>query len=460
MYQINTDYYDGAPMVTGCSIAPGASFTYVINTGQQVGSFWIHGHYYGHLEDGLRAPFIIHEKQHPIGYDEEILFYLEDWAQQTFEDRMAEYDQKTPGHLPSFYPTVLINGIDGNLTRPITFVPGKKYRIRVISMSASFWFRFSIPGHKMQVIEADGIAAKPLEVDGLDLGPGQRRSAIVTAHNSHAFNYLYNVTLYANFANPFPGLLPRHYSGSVIYNSAAPTKVPTISQGQMVWCNAIDMQVQDQSPLYPVTRQIVWTIKERSLGHGIPYYTFNDFAYNQTKVPTLFTALTMGKLAFNSSVYGPQSQTFVVKYGESIEILINNPGTKDHTIHLHMMDYQLVEVGPLGNAEANNKPPVKLQKSGPYPMRLDSATLRAFSYIKIRFPVNRGFIALAHCHLETHMEHGLRATIVAAPDLLQKHIRLPQEAIDLCKLQGISVSGNAAGNQRFDLDGLPPAIPI
>ncbi|KAJ2631642.1 ferroxidase fet3 [Coemansia sp. RSA 1290] len=458
MYQINTDYYDGAPMVTGCSIAPNANFTYKINTGNQKGTFWIHGHYYGHLEDGLRAPFIIHEKQ-PVGYDEEILFYLEDWAQQTFEDRMSENDQKNPGQLPPFYPTALINGINGNLTQPIKFVPGKKYRIRVVSMSGSFWFRFSIPGHKMHVIEADGIDASPLEVDGLDLGPGQRRSAIITAHNSCEFNYLYNVTMYANFAKSLPGLLPRHYSGSVIYNPNSPYKVPI--KDQTVWSNAIDMQAQDQTPLYPASRQIVWTVKERSLGYGIPYYSFKDYVYNQTNVPTLFTALTTGKLAFNSSIYGLQSQTFVVKHGENIELLINNPGPKDHTIHLHMMDYQLVEMGPLGNSEANSRTEVKFQKSpGPYPMRLDTATLRAFSYIKIRFPVNRGFVAIAHCHLESHMEHGLRATIVAAPDLLQKHLRVPQEATELCTMQGISVSGNAAGNQGFDMTGLPPAIPV
>ncbi|KAJ2450727.1 ferroxidase fet3 [Coemansia sp. RSA 2336] len=451
MYQINTDFYDGAPMVTGCSIPPNANFTYIINTGNQKGSFWIHGHYYGHMEDGLRTPLIIHEKQ-PKGYDEDILFYLEDWGQKTFEDRMYENDQKKPGNLPSFYPTVLINGVNGNLTEPIKFVPGRKYRIRVVSMSGSFWFRFSMPGHKLHVVEADGIDASPLEVDGLDLGPGQRRSAIVTAHNSCKFNYLYNVTMYANFANSFPGLLPRHYSGSVIYNPQSPFKVP--SKDQMVWSDAINMQAQDQTPLYPASRQIVWTVKERSLGYGIPYYSFKDYAYNRTNVPTLFTALTTGKLAFNSSIYGPQSQTFVVKHGEVIELLINNPGTKDHTIHLHMMDYQLIEVGPLGNAEANNRTAVKHQKSpGPYPMRLDSATLRAFSYIKIRFPVNRGFIALAHCHLETHMERGLRATIVAAPDLLQKHLRVPQAVTELCKMQGISVSGNAAGNQGFDMTG-------
>ncbi|KAJ2432499.1 hypothetical protein IWW46_006631, partial [Coemansia sp. RSA 2440] len=61
-------------------------------------------------------------------------------------------------------------------------------------MSVNNWFKFRIPGHKMTVIEADGVESMPLEVDGLSMGPGQRYSVIVTAHKSDEFNYIYNVT--------------------------------------------------------------------------------------------------------------------------------------------------------------------------------------------------------------------------------------------------------------------------
>jgi FtsP/CotA-like multicopper oxidase with cupredoxin domain len=58
---------------------------------------------------------------------------------------------------------------------------GKRYRLRIINASAIASFRFSIHGHKLTVIEADGIATKPIEVDAFDILVGQRYSVIVRA---------------------------------------------------------------------------------------------------------------------------------------------------------------------------------------------------------------------------------------------------------------------------------------
>jgi hypothetical protein len=53
----------------------------------------------------------------------------------------------------------------------------------------------------------------------------------------------------------------------------------------------------------------------------------NNVTYIPQTVPTLYTALSAGANAMNPIVYGVNSNSFVLKYGEVVEIvLINNDG--------------------------------------------------------------------------------------------------------------------------------------
>jgi iron transport multicopper oxidase len=49
----------------------------------------------------------------------------------------------------------------------INVVKGKRYRLRVINISAYAYFTFSIAGHRMTIIEVDGINHQPLTVSSL-----------------------------------------------------------------------------------------------------------------------------------------------------------------------------------------------------------------------------------------------------------------------------------------------------
>jgi hypothetical protein len=55
--QFLTMHMDGVPGVTQCPIAPGDSFSYVINT-TQYGSSWYHSHYSLQYADGLAGPIV------------------------------------------------------------------------------------------------------------------------------------------------------------------------------------------------------------------------------------------------------------------------------------------------------------------------------------------------------------------------------------------------------------------
>ena len=64
----------------------------------------------------------------------------------------------------------------------------KRYRFRIISMACDPSFNFSIDGHTLIIIEADGENTVPLVVDSLQIFAGQRYSAILIA-NKPVGNY-------------------------------------------------------------------------------------------------------------------------------------------------------------------------------------------------------------------------------------------------------------------------------
>lgn len=88
----------------------------------------------------------------------------------------------------------LINGrgrYPGGPASPLSVInveQGKRYRFRIIGLSCDPNFNFTIDGHRMTIIEADGIETEPVEVDSLPVYAAQRYSVVVTA-NQPVGNY-------------------------------------------------------------------------------------------------------------------------------------------------------------------------------------------------------------------------------------------------------------------------------
>lgn len=83
-----------------------------------------------------------------------------------------------PGTLPD---ATLINGVGRSLDPSSASIPlavvnvqqNRTYRFRLISLSCDANFRFSIDGHNLTVIEADGESTVPTEpVDGIQIFAG------------------------------------------------------------------------------------------------------------------------------------------------------------------------------------------------------------------------------------------------------------------------------------------------
>lgn len=174
----------------------------------------------------------------------------------------------------------------------------------------------------------------------------------------------------------------------------------------------------------------------------------NDETYVGPKVPTLYSALSTGANATDASIYGVNTNAFVLGYNEVIEIVLNNLDPGKHPWHLHGHDFQvLARSGDSAGVYANN---VTLSS---IPMRRDTLLVEGGGYFVIRFRSDNPGVWLFHCHIEWHVDSGLIATIVEAPLKMQEFITVPEHQYDLCRAQGVPIAGNAAGNTK-DYDNL------
>ncbi|KAG6863970.1 hypothetical protein C0991_001496, partial [Blastosporella zonata] len=187
IFQRGTNYVDGAASVTQCPIATQESFLYDFNVPDQAGTYWYHSHLSTQYCDGLRGAFVIYDPQDPHRklYDidnESTIITLADWYHAPAHTLLG------PGQLPPESVATLINGkgrYAGGPSVPFSVVNvvwGKRYRFRLIAMSCDPAFTFSIDGHSLTIIEADGENTVPLKVDSLDIYAGQRYSFILNAN--------------------------------------------------------------------------------------------------------------------------------------------------------------------------------------------------------------------------------------------------------------------------------------
>ncbi|KAJ2664726.1 ferroxidase fet3 [Coemansia sp. RSA 1200] len=458
LFHNGTAYNDGAGMITQCGIPPGTEYTYEI-TPEQDGTYWLHGHYNGQNADGLRTPFIIRETEPIAAYDDEYLFFLEDSYELGFQEQMETVLQPYTKFPPTpSFPYALINGYNGNHTKPIKFVPGKKYRLRVINIGTTEWFRFSLPGHQMHIIEVEGVRSVPYPVHVLNLGPGQRYSVLVEAKDNVEFNYVYNATIYANFVPFVKNQNPRHYLGSVEYRPGAPIAMPAVTaDNEMDWFQDIEIQAHDQMPLLDhVNKKIELHFENKRLNDGVVYSILDSIPYKTPKVPTLFSAITMGNLSMDPTVYGTQTRAHILDHMDVVEIELHNQGFLDHTFHLHGHNFQIVEYGPVEGVVPRGLVPTKLRKAQGSPIRRDTLMVKASSYIKIRFVADNPGAWVFHCHIDVHFHRGLGITFIEAPLVLQKTTRIPKVLSDMCLRQGIPAFGNGVGKHGYDLSGMDP----
>ncbi|KAI4623291.1 hypothetical protein J4E83_004684 [Alternaria metachromatica] len=404
LYMNGTTHMDGPVAVTQCGIPPGSSFTYNF-TVDQPGTYWYHSHERGQYPDGLRGPLIVHDPEDPFKdlYDEEIVITLSDWYHDLMHNLLGEFiNIANPSGAEPVPQAALLNDTQ-NLT--VAIQPGKTYLFRLVNMGAFaaqyVWFE----DHTMRVVEVDGVYTEPMEADMIYLTAAQRYSVLVTAKNDTSSNFAFVGSMDQDLFDAIPDGLNPNVTGWLVYDDKK--DMPAAKEiSAFEPFDDFALVPHDKEELFDhVDRSITLDLKMDNLDDGANYAFFNDVTYVSPKVPTLYTVLSTGPNATNPTIYGSNTNAFVLAQNEIVEIVLNNDDPGKHPFHLHGHAFQVVT---RSEDDAGFYDPTNTTTPPSTPMRRDTVLVRPNGHIVLRFRSdNPGKSLTPTHHQDQHSHHNV-----------------------------------------------------
>ncbi|KIJ32230.1 multicopper oxidase, partial [Sphaerobolus stellatus SS14] len=407
LFQHRTASEDGPAMVNQCPVAPGHSYTYDIPLNGQSGTFWYHSHLSTQYVDGLRGALVIYDDEDPnISLydvdDASTVITLADWYHGFAPALQDAYfsPQNGGGHEP-VPDSGVINGlgrfIGGPTTIPraiINVIAGQRYRLRVINISGFAQFRFSIDGHRMTVIEADGIPHEPLTVDSFNIYVAQRYSVVVTA-NQPVGNYWIRAPLTVSGASSNKNLDATNIFAILRY-AGAPNSEPTSTHSKRK--NGGDDGSGSGSSgggsggggSGPADRTIDLDFTKSTDASGSVEWTINGIKYIPPDLPTLLNIIANNFTV--ESDFTTSEHTFVLNRNDVIELAIHGSlNGITHPFHLHGHAFHVIQSSD-GGAPNFINPPVR-----------DVIGVGGGG-VRIRFRADNPGPWFLHCHIDWHLE--------------------------------------------------------
>ncbi len=369
---------DGVPGVTQPPVPPGGRFTYQF-TAPDAGTFFFHPHVGLQLDRGLYAALLVDDPAEPDAYDQEAVVVLDDWtdgvgpspeqlqAQLARQGGMMGGGTGTMGQGTSRalggsggqldYPAYLLNGRPATDPPTIRAKPGQRLRLRVINAAAETAFRLALGGHRLTVTHTDGTPVRPVTVDALVLGMGERYDALVDLGDGAA---------------PLAAVAEgkRGQALAVVRTGAGPTPAAD------AWPAELDRRLLDLAdlqadpsvalPSRPVDRRhrVVlsggmmdarWTINGRTADDAVP---------------------------------------LTVRQGERVRLLFANQSMMFHPMHLHGHSFQVRGASGTGN--------------GP---RKDTVIVRPMEQLAVDLATDNPGQWMLHCHNLYHQQAGMMTTL-------------------------------------------------
>ncbi|TDL26555.1 laccase [Rickenella mellea] len=417
-FQRNTQWADGPAFITQCPIATNHSFLYDFYAHDQAGTFWYHSHLHTQYCDGLRGAFVVYDPFDPYKHlydidDDSTVITLADWYH-----ILARQETGIPAS-----DATLINGLGrytGGPASPLSVVNvqhGKRYRFRLVSISCDPNFTFSIDGHKLTVIESDGISVQPYQVDSIQIFAAQRYSFVLNA-NQPVNNY---------WIRALPNIGPVGFDGGV--NSAilryagAPVADPTTTQvnGTLLLETGLHPLVAPGAPGKPVQGGADVPL---NLALTFNFTTFkfqiNGVTFEPPSVPVLLQVLS-GKQDARDLL--PAGSVYTLPRNKVVELTL--PGGViggGHPFHLHGHAFDVVRSAGSSTYNYIN------------PARRDVVNIGgAGDNVTIRFRTDNPGPWFFHCHIDWHLEAGF--AIVFAEDTPDfQHAPHPPQWDQLCPI--------------------------
>ncbi|KAE8212202.1 hypothetical protein CF327_g4124 [Tilletia walkeri] len=473
MFFNQTSFYDGAVGVTQCPIPPGQTITYEplnsptspADRQKQWGTYWTHGHHMGQYVDGFRTPSIIHRSDAPEAhvYDDDYTLALGDWYHREHDDLVKNefLNEKNPTGAEPVPKSALVYaahtsvalgqnaavlpGFNENMTLP--FVPGKTYRIRIINMAALAMFHVYFEGHDMRIIEVDGTDTEELPVDILTVSVAQRYSVLVTARNdtsAAAKNWPIHINMDPDMFDVVPDDLELNVTSTVGYPGATEMGSDRPFVDEYTYFDDTKLVPVEGEGMADPDTSIDLNVSFDTYSDGQNYASFNNITYVPPQTPALLTASSMGALASNKAVYGPDSNAHVLDHMSMVQVTIYNWDAGTHPFHLHGHKFQIVHKSmDVTSDDPMVNPPFDPNQTNP--IRRDTVTIHSAGSATIRFRADNPGAWLMHCHIDWHLSSGLVAIFMEGTPEIQSTLKVPQLFADQCQQMGISPTGNAGG---------------
>ncbi|KAJ7132445.1 laccase subfamily 2 [Mycena epipterygia] len=403
-------FNEGSPFVTTCPFGPGESYTYTLPLGDQTGSFWYHSQLSVQYADGLRGTLIIYDPNDPLAHlydidDASTVLTVADWWHNTSTSALASYlaTQIIPvSDSGLFNAKGRYNGGPEVKYAAVSVVQGKRYRFRLINISARSNF---------VVIEADGVATKPHEVNVLVIHAGQRYS-FVTA-NQAVGNYWINA--FINAGNPTHNLkLNSTLSRGILrYEGALDEEPQTPMTAGPTGPDADILNEWELVPLDPIPApEPDFNLTFRTfMPANLTAWEINNISYIPPSAPTLVKVLhgETEQMDFNVT-----ENTFLFPMNKTIQVEIIDAINEGHPFHLHGMNFWVVKSN--GSDIINTVNPIRRD-----------VDITGSGNIILRFRTDKPGPWSFHCHIFYHFAVGLGSVIGAGLDKVGKVVH-PTEA--------------------------------
>ncbi|KAJ7694533.1 Cupredoxin [Mycena rosella] len=430
---IDTDniYNEGSPFVTTCPFGPNTSYTYELPLGSLLLQLSAYSQLSVQYADGLRGPVIIYDPEDPQADlydvdDESTILTVADWWHNTSTSGLASY---MATQIIPVSDSGLFNGAGrfqgGPLTpyAAVSVTPRTRYRFRLINMSARSSFTVSIDNHTLTVIETDGVATVPIEVDVITLHAGQRYSFVLTA-NQPVANYWINAIL--SGGNPSHNAnLNATLGRGILRYEGAPDAEPTTpitngppdpGPGALAESN-----LRAPTPDFNLTFLTFMAVNRT-------VWEINNVSYIPPHVPTLVKILKDG--ASTEADFNKSENTFVFPANKVIQVTFPpDPTDELHPFHLHGNNFWVVKSNDSDVINTVN------------PIRRDVSAMGNGGTI-LRFTTDKPGPWFFHCHIFYHFAAGLGSVILGGPDQTRQQVHPPSAWEGLCPAY----------------DALPPAL--
>ncbi|CCK73114.1 ferroxidase FET3 KNAG_0M02610 [Huiozyma naganishii CBS 8797] len=460
LFQRDSGQMDGPPMVTNCPLVPGDTILYNFTVADQVGTYWYHSHTAGQYEDGMRGLFIINDgennKDYPYEYDEEVVLSIGDWYTETVTDLSKAFLNLYNPTGAEPIPRNLILNNTRNLTWDVK--PDTTYLLRICNIGGFVSQYFWIEDHDMTVVQIDGVYTQPNTTNMLYVTVAQRYSVLIHTKNDTNQNFAIMQKFDETMLDVIPKELELNSTSFMMYNDSLPKPEQDVVDELDFLDDFYLTPLHKEEALGEPDHRITLDVVMDNLMDGKNYAFFNNITYTAPKVPTLMTVLSAGDQADDVTIYGSNTNTFVLKKDEIVELVLNNQDTGNHPFHLHGHVFQAL-IRDVEYDDALGLKPVSYDPDDhapfpEYPMIRDTIYLRPQSNLVIRFKADNPGVWFFHCHIEWHLLQGLAIVLVEDPASIQASSSqaITANHLSVCANSSTLIKGNAAGNTDNFLD--------